>query len=216
MLRILLVRHGQTDWNAVGRNQGTADIELDETGLRQSEQLAEALSEFEISAIYTSDLKRASSTAQAVAMRSSALVISEPLLRERGYGEWEGLTGEEIEATNRDGLVEYRRDPTLNAPPGGETGLDLFARAGYFLVKMLSEHESGSVVVVSHGGTIANLFAALLHASPSTANTFRIFNCSITELIIRDNRRRIIVRYNDISHLNPKPLDHTFAGSAAN
>lgn len=215
MIRILLVRHGQTDWNAVGRNQGTADVELDEHGVRQSAQLADALQNEKFDAIYCSDLKRAISTAQAIAERAGLQVISEPLLRERGYGDWEGLTSEEIEQSHRAELLEYRRDPALNAPPEGESGIDLFARSGYFLVKLFEAHKVGTFLIVSHGGTISTLLAALLFGSPSTATAFRIFNCAVTEVLIRQNGRRILIRYNDIEHLNPKPLDHTLAGSAA-
>jgi broad specificity phosphatase PhoE len=215
MLRILLVRHGQTDWNAVGRNQGSADVELDSVGIKQSEQLALCLESENIEWIYSSDLKRAAQTAERVAAKIGSQIVRDPLLRERSYGTWEGLTTDEIEAIDLEHLEAYRRDPALVAPPEGETGIDLFARAGCFLVKLLETHPRGTALIVSHGGTIANLIAALLHGTPSTAACIRIFNCAITEIVILENQRRIVVRFNDIAHLNPKPLDHTFAGSAA-
>src|SRR5581483_2556923 len=215
MLRILLARHGQTDWNALGRNQGSADVELDAVGTNQSEQLAERMESEKIQWIYSSDLKRAAQTAERVAARFGSQIVLDPLLRERSYGKWEGLTTAEIEAVDRKHLEAYRRDPALVAPPEGETGIDLFARAGCFLVKLLETHAQGTALIVSHGGTIANLIAALLHGTPSTAACIRIFNCAITEIVILENQRRILVRFNDVAHLDPKPLDHTFAGSAA-
>lgn len=215
MLRLLLVRHGQTAWNAQGRNQGTADIPLDEVGFRQSEQVAGALLSERIKLVYSSNLMRAVQTAEEIANRSGVTITVDDRLRERDYGDWEGLTSEEIHLRSPEALRIYRSDPSFGSPPNGESGIDVFARSGYFLLTVLEEHKVGNVVIVSHGGTISNLLAALLNASPSSASCFRIFNCGITEVVIRENQRRLLRRYNDTSHLDPKPLDLTFAGSAA-
>lgn len=201
MTRFVLLRHGQTAWNLQRKNQGKEDIPLDEVGRRQSEQTLAALSQRSFDVIWSSPLKRALETAQRVAEASNGTVRVDERLVERSYGEWEGLTPEEIGAP----YEEYRRDRVLYRPPGGETGIEVFCRCVSFLHDAIAEG-APSQLVVSHGGTIAFLTAALLHGSPATASTLRLANCSLTEIILLPDGRRVLVRFNDVSHLDPKPI----------
>jgi broad specificity phosphatase PhoE len=201
MLRIVLLRHGQTAWNQEGKNQGSEDIELDAIGRIQSEQTATRLSGRTWNAAFTSPLRRARETAEIVLRGQSVLLREDDRLRERSYGAWEGKTAEEIGPP----YEEYRRDRVLYRPPGGETGLEVFMRAAAFLHDLLEEC-TGDVLVVSHGGTTAALIAVLLHGTPATAATLRLANCSITEIHITADRRRVLGVYNDTSHLDPQPI----------
>lgn len=207
MLRILAVRHGQTEWNLAGRNQGHADIELDETGRRQSMDLARALRDEAFSAIYSSPMKRATQSLEQLQNGRNFRVILDDRLKERNYGLWEGKTQEEAKASHPALYVAYHTDPTTYAPPGGENGIELFCRVGYFVCDLLEKHESGNVLVISHGGTLSALIAALIFGTPSTANAFRIRNCSITEIRQMPNGRRRLVRFDDTSHLSETPID---------
>lgn len=201
MLRIVLLRHGQTAWNHEGKNQGSEDIELDDIGRKQSEQTADRLGAYDWSAVYSSPLCRARETAEIVLRGRSIPIQLDDRLRERSYGDWEGKTAQEIGPA----YEEYRRDRVLYRPPGGETGLEVFMRATAFLHDLLKDG-AGDVLVVSHGGTTAALIAVLLHGSPATAATLRLANCSLTEILITEDGRRVLSAFNDVSHLNPQPI----------
>jgi len=213
MLKMVLVRHGQTEWNAELRNQGHMDIPLDEVGRQQSRKLAESFRACTFDAIFCSDMSRTKETAKAIAeVTSSKTVIEDPRLRERNYGHWEGKTREEIAVKEAGHLEKYRSDPAFYAPTGGETGIEVYARCLSFLWEVLQKYPEGHILVVSHGGTIANLVAALIGGSPATASCFRIMNASITEIEILENKRRVLLRYNDVSHLDSKPLQSMMRG----
>lgn len=207
MLRILAVRHGQTEWNLAGRNQGHADTDLDEVGRRQSKELAAVLKDEKFDGIYSSPMKRAVQSLQAFQNWTELKVELDERLKERNYGLWEGKTQEEAKQSHPELYVAYHADPTTYAPPDGESGIQVFCRVGYFLCDLLARHESGNVLVMSHGGTLSALLAALLFGTPSTANAFRIRNCSITEIRQMPNGRRRLLRFDDTSHLSRPPID---------
>ncbi len=159
MTRVILVRHGETDWNRERRAQGQADIPLNHLGLRQAEEAARRLEPVAIDAVYSSDLVRARVTAEAIAARHGLEVRLDPRLREIDQGCWQGLTGEEIR----------RRWPALwgearhhRARPGGESPGEVRRRALEALGDIVRAHPTGTVVVVSHGGTIRWLSAEAL------------------------------------------------------
>lgn len=201
MTRFVLLRHGQTAWNLERKNQGKEDIPLDETGHRQVEQTVAALAGASFDVVWSSPLRRAAQTAERFAEPTGCAVRVDARLAERSYGEWEGRTPEEIGAP----YEEYRRDRVLYRPPGGETGIEVFSRCVSFLYDAIRDAHR-SHLVVSHGGTIAFLTAALLQASPATAAALRLANCSLTEVVIVPDGRRVLVRFNDVSHLDPKPI----------
>ncbi|MER3412648.1 MAG: histidine phosphatase family protein [Armatimonadota bacterium] len=201
MTRFVLLRHGQTAWNLQRRNQGKEDIPLDHVGRQQAKQALSSLAEYPFDALWSSPLRRAAETAEIIAASTGLAVRIDHRLVERSYGEWEGRTPEEIGAP----YEEYRRDRVLYRPPGGETGIEVFCRCVAFLHEAIAE-EPRSNLVVSHGGTIAFLTAALLHGSPSTASALRLANCSLTEVVLLPDGRRVLVRFNDTSHLDPKPI----------
>ncbi|HET6645283.1 MAG TPA: histidine phosphatase family protein [Fimbriimonadales bacterium] len=201
MLRLLIIRHGQTPYNLAARNQGHTDIELDETGVAQAESLAHSLCQIDIDAIYSSDMKRALRTAQTFSDRVGAEVLVDKRLRERNYGSWEGMTFEEIHKQDEEAYRRFRQDPVLYRSGGGETGLEVFARVGAFLAELLRDRPAGSLAIFTHGGTGSAVIAALLHGSPRTAAALRLANCGITEITIEENGRRRLVRLDDCSHL---------------
>lgn len=201
MLKLLLIRHGETDWNFQQKNQGQTDIPLNETGKQQSNLLNSHLQTKKIDFIYSSDLVRCIETANKIAEQHTIDVIQDIRLRERNYGKWEGLTPEEIQTSDYDNFMKYHLDPAMYSPSGGETGIEVFSRVTYFLSEILNKHKNGNIAIVSHGGTIAYLISALLHATPSTASSLRFDNCSITEVHCLENGRKKLIRFNDTSHL---------------
>ena len=129
MTRILLVRHGETEWNAAGRVQGWTDSPLSDRGRAQAARLAARLAAFPLAAVYASDLSRARDTARALAAPHGLPVLDDPGLRERCYGDWEGLTLSELEARYPDAWDRYHRQRALDVLiPGGETWEEVAAR----------------------------------------------------------------------------------------
>jgi broad specificity phosphatase PhoE len=145
--RALLVRHGQSEWNAVGRWQGQADPPLSDLGRRQAWEAARAIGA--VDAIYASDLQRATETAAVIAGEIGVgPVVLDPDLRERDAGEYSGLTRDEIEERFPGYLDDRRR------PPGWEPDEHLLARARRALERIARDVPGGDVLVVTHGGLV--------------------------------------------------------------
>ena len=166
--RIILARHGETDWNLERRWQGHSDRPLNETGLAQAEELAEELAGEPIAAVYSSDLVRAHETARIVAARLGLVVVAVPGLRERQFGSWEGLRDVEVE----------HRFPGAHGPPDGETREEMLRRVLESLEAIAAAHDGETVLVVCHGGPIR---AALLHHGHPRGEE-RAGNCSVFDL----------------------------------
>jgi broad specificity phosphatase PhoE len=168
MTTVLLVRHGETDWNREHRWQGWADVPLNELGRRQAAELAARLREVGLDAVYSSDLRRAFETAELVAAERGLRVIADPGLREIDVGSWSGLTRAEID--ERFGGVW---------PADAETDDAHAARVRGAAARILREHPGGTVLLVTHGGTIRALLDDPLD---------RIDNCQALELRWVDER----------------------------
>jgi probable phosphoglycerate mutase len=150
--RILLVRHGETTWNAEKRWQGWADSPLSELGMRQAVMAAEAVGA--VDAIVASDLSRAAETARVISeLTGIGPVLTDPDLRERDVGEWSGLTRDEIEARYPGAYAAWREDPN-RPPPGGETNDVILVRLEAALGRIATAYEGGEVLAISHGGVM--------------------------------------------------------------
>lgn len=149
--RIVIARHGQTAWNALGRLQGHTDIELDDIGRGQARELAMAIGTHAVTTVWTSDLCRARETGEivATAMGLGAPRI-EPELRERRFGVFEGLTRDQCAAQHPDAWRAWLENTM--APPGGESREDAVARMERALRRVATDGESA--LVVSHGGVL--------------------------------------------------------------
>jgi broad specificity phosphatase PhoE len=167
--RILLARHGETAWNALGRLQGHTDIVLDEAGREQARVLASAIASAGIAAVWTSDLARARETGEIVAATLGlAAPAVDPELRERRFGVFEGLTREQCAAEHPEAWQAWLAQTT--APPGGESRLDATTRMTRALTR-IATREAGPVLVVSHGGVMRLWLMELLGSSiPLIAN----------------------------------------------
>jgi alpha-ribazole phosphatase len=155
MTTLLLIRHGETDWNSQQRWQGQADVPLNERGIQQAAEIARSLSQVKIRAIYASDLQRAMQTARAIAEAKGLPVQIDIRLREIHQGEWQGLHIAEIQARYAQEFQLRQADPLHVAPPGGETALEVRDRAAGVLDEIIEHYPHGTVAVVSHGFTIA-------------------------------------------------------------
>ena len=159
-MRLLLVRHGQTSWNDSGRAQGHTDIPLDPTGLDQAEKLAEALEDYPFDRILTSDLSRSFQTAKAVADACGVPLETRLDLRERCFGEWEGLPFGTVTKNIHQRAEGLGISAQEVRPPGGESFQDVWDRLDP-LERALRKSED-TTAVVSHGGALSIVLAKLL------------------------------------------------------
>ncbi|WP_068159619.1 histidine phosphatase family protein [Rhodococcus phenolicus] len=162
--RLVLLRHGQTEYNATSRMQGQLDTELSDLGRRQALAAAQELAAFEPLAIVSSDLRRAYDTAVALGDSAGLPVAIDPRLRETHLGEWQGLTHEDVDAVAPGARAAWRADATW-APPQGESRIDVARRSVPVVRELLDKYEQWGeqpIILVAHGGLIAALTAALL------------------------------------------------------
>lgn len=200
--RLILVRHGQTEWNRIRRVQGHTDISLDEVGREQAERVANRLAEEPVAAVYASDLKRAHETAQRIAAKRGLRVETSPLFREANYGLWEGMTVTEIEAQYPEAYRLWREDSLRNRAPEGETLEELQQRALAGVAEILIAHGGEAVVVVAHGGSIRSLICGLLGWPLATHRQLRLDNASISR-IDYGAYGPTLAQFNDTCHLAP-------------
>ncbi|MFY1676847.1 histidine phosphatase family protein [Streptomyces sp. WMMC905] len=164
--RIILWRHGQTSWNTARRFQGTTDVPLTETGLAQARRAARLLAGLRPDAIIASDLERAARTAAELAAFTSLEVVTETGLRETYAGSWQGLTHDEIMARHGEEYAAWKRGEPVRRG-GGELETEVADRAAPVVLRHLEKiPEDGTLVVVSHGGTIRTTIGRLLGLDP--------------------------------------------------
>lgn len=204
MAKLILVRHGETEWNKSLRYQGQSDIRLNEKGIEQAARVRERLSPEKIDVIYSSDLVRAHETAEIIAARHSILEICQsPLLRETNFGEAEGLTFGEIKDRYpqiTDDLQSWRtRSPELHFP-GGESIIQLAARVGQFVGQLKDHKPEETVLVVAHGGSLQVLICLLLGIDLNHWFQMRLSNASVTVMDISPYLA-VLVGLNDTCHI---------------
>lgn len=205
MTQILLVRHGETEWNAVSRVQGQSNSDLSARGRRQAETIAARLAVMPIHAIYSSDLTRALDTAAPIAARHGLTVQNAPELRERSFGAWEGLTTDEIAVRFpaeysqwRSGQSDVEQD--IHADVGGETWPQVQGRVFPFLEGVLRKWPEQTVLLVGHGGSLRVAALHALGAALPTALRLQFDNASLTILSYRNDYPPRVKLLNDTSH----------------
>jgi len=169
MLELWLIRHGQTDWNVEGRFQGSADIPLNGTGIKQAETLAKNLNGHAFAAIYSSDLKRAKRTAEAISEVLNINVQTDKRIREISQGDWEGVLFTDINEQYPQELLQRKSDPVNFRPPGGETVKEVFQRACDFIDEIAKQYTDNKVIIVSHGLTLSTLICKAKNLALSEA-----------------------------------------------
>jgi broad specificity phosphatase PhoE len=200
MTRILLARHGETDWNREGRWQGHTDRPLNEVGRTQADALARRLAHERIAALYTSDLLRASQTAAAVGRETGLEPIATPGLREVDVGELAGLDRAEAAARYPDWYTRWR-EGTVDSYPGGESFADLRDRALAAFHRMADRHAGETVVAVCHNGIVRAIVLHVLGLEPGDRPRIAAgANCSLT-VVEQQRRRLVLVALNDAGHL---------------
>jgi len=202
LARLLLVRHGETDLNHVGRLQGHTDVDLSALGYRQVELLSDSLAAERIDIIYSSDLRRAAKTAEIIASRHQKPVIASPDLREINYGDLQGLNLDEIAQQFPDVARVFRTKPLRLKFPGGESVDQLRARVDRFLGQFKPGPEQ-TVLIAAHGGPLRFMICSLLGIDAEHWQQLQLDPSSLSIISIYPEIT-MLSRLNDTSHLKER------------
>jgi probable phosphoglycerate mutase len=198
--RVIIVRHGQTQWNLKLIRQGHLDSPLTDRGRAQAKALGERLAQERFAALYSSDLGRAIQTAQTIAAVTGHTVVTDARLRERNLGVFQGLGREEIE---RRFPEEYRLHRSLGPDyviPSGESVLQQVERNLLCLNEIAEKHLADTVVVVTHGGVLSGLFRHTFSIPFSAPRRFEFMNASLNVFNF-ENGSWFLQTWGDVSHL---------------
>ena len=199
-MRLILVRHGETMYNAQRRFTGQSDVPLNPLGERQAAALGECLATEHLDVIVTSNLERTRVTSEAIANYHGIPIQEDRDLREMALGEWEGYTYDEVLTIDANLAAQWRVDPATYAPPGGETVAQLRDRCARALNRWQTQYPEASVLWVTHGGLIGVLLCHVLDIDLKRRWQFRHDNASISEIRL-SGERVIIARLNETTHI---------------
>ena len=201
MARIILVRHGETEWNRSRRIQGSnSNISLNETGRQQAESLALRLKSEPVQAIYSSPLQRTLDTAQAIARHHQLEVQLEPDLREFDLGELEGIKIEDLNKGYREILLINSQGEILPRVPGGESLKEVQQRVWSTVQRLVSQHPDGLIVVVSHYFALLTIICHGLNLPLLEMARLRLDASSMSILTFDGQFPRLLL-FNDTCHL---------------
>ncbi len=199
--RVFLIRHGATVLTAEDRFAGATDVHLSDEGRGQVTRLAERLAREDVSAVYASDLSRTMETARILAEPHRLRVQPRAGLREISHGHWEQMTRREVEQMYPHEAREWEKDPYTFAPPGGESGLAVAARALPELINIVRAHPRENVIVVSHKATIRLLLSSLLGFDPRRyRDNLDQSPAALNIVDFKDPSRARLTLFNDTSH----------------
>ena len=199
-VKLWLIRHGRSTWNAEGRIQGQADPPLDEIGLQQTGHIADRLRGAPIAAIYSSPLQRARATAQAIGAVVNLPVVLDDRLKEYDFGVMSGLTWDGIVEHHPEFARRWPEDPWAIVAPGSEGRIAFCGRVMVVMQDIVTAHTDQQVAVVAHGGTFAAYLSALLGLDINGRHPFRFGNTSLSIIEVGDRLVHIDV-LNDTCHL---------------
>lgn len=207
---IVLIRHGETDWNVERRLQGHLDIGLNARGRQQAAALADSLQQESFAAIVASDLERAIHTAQAIAATRDLSVEIVGAMRERCFGALEGLRHDEIRVRLPDAYVAWKsRDVAAIYPPGkhvAESLTDFHARVVSAINGLVARFPGQKIAVVTHGGVLDSIYRAATGLALSEPRPVEIPNAGINRVMCEDSRIKIRT-WGDVGHLKRPALD---------
>ena len=199
MSKWLLVRHGETTWNALGKIQGHEDVKLSEVGRHQAEQLKNRLSGVNLDAAFSSDLTRCVETAQIVTTKAETQLSLTGLMREQGFGSWQGLGFQEVKTQDPDLYDRMMgRDPGFT-PPGGESYRDVVRRVNEFSRILMLKDYLGMVLIVGHAGSLRALISSMLKIPLGASWRLQLDSCGLSVLDVGQEKIRLSL-FNDTSH----------------
>ncbi len=199
--RVFMVRHGATVLSAEDRFAGATDVDLSDEGREQTRRLAERLAGEEISTIFASPLGRTIETAKILAAPHNLEVETREGLREISHGRWEQMTRREVEQKFPEEAAEWEKDPYTFAPAGGESGVQVIARALPLLIDLVRENSGKTILIVSHKATIRLLLSSLLGFDPRRyRDNLDQKPAALNIVDFKDTTRARLTLFNDTSH----------------
>ncbi len=201
-----MVRHGSTVLSAEDRFAGASDVALSDEGREQTSRLALRLRHEKMAAVYASPLGRTMETARILAEPHGLTVQTRDSLREISHGHWEQLTRREVEERFPEEAREWEKDPYTFAPPGGESGLAVTARALPVLIDLVRAHTAETILVVSHKATIRLLLSSLLGFDARRyRDNLDLKPASLNIVDFKDASHARLTLFNDTSHYDQVP-----------
>jgi len=199
--RVFLIRHGATELSAEDRFAGAVDVLLSEAGRDQARRLGSRLAQEKIAVAYASPMQRTIETARLVVQPHGVAVTPVDGIREIAHGRWEGMKRDEVEREFPQEYNRYEHDPFSFAPVGGESGLQVTARALPALLKIVEDHCDQRIVIVSHKATIRLLLSSLLGFDPRKyRDRLDQSPCALNILDFKDVAHARLTLFNDTSH----------------
>ena len=195
-----IVRHGQTNWNILGKTQGHGNSDLTAKGIEQATELAESIVNYPIDYIYSSDLGRAVQTAQILGDKLNIKVKETEALREMGFGEWEGLLIDEIKANYASVYTTWRNEPHLAQIPGGETLHLIKDRVDSFIQSLNEKYDNKHILLVTHSVTVRVMLLAFLNSGMENIYRIKQDNTALNIVEYRDYGP-VVIKMNDTSHI---------------
>lgn len=200
-VRLIVLRHGETEWNREGRYQGCIDTRLSGEGLAQAGAVSRALASGRLGAVYSSPLARARETAEAIAKPHGLAVSEDSAFAEICHGLWEGLTVEQVKAEFPDLYATWLARPQTVTMPNGESLAQVRERVLGRLEGLKADHPGETVCLVTHGSPLR---LVLLDALGCSLDRFWMFHCGSTGMseIEYENGRTVLRRMNNVGHLD--------------
>ena len=198
---IIIIRHGETQWNIKGRWQGHLNSELTDCGVEQAEAAGQGLMNYQFSRIYSSDLGRAVQTADIISEITQKKIIFDKRLRERNLGIFQGLTMPEM---GHQYPEEFQKFSSLDPDfiiPGGESARQVVNRSTECFFNIANNHDGETIVVVTHGGILSSFLRHVLGIPFSTPRKFKIWNASIN-IFVYQNHQFEVHTFGNTHHLN--------------
>ena len=195
-----IVRHGQTNWNILGKTQGHGNSDLTPKGENQALELSKAIKEYPIDYIYSSDLGRAVQTAEIIGSTIGVDVIQTPSIREMGFGDWEGLLIEEIKKDHAKTYETWRNQPHLVNIPNGETLHIIKDRVDAFIKELNEKYDNKHILLVSHSVTVRVMLLSFLNSGVENIYRIKQDNTALNIVEYRDYGP-VVIKMNDTSHM---------------
>ena len=203
--RLILVRHGETAWNAEGRIQGMLDVPLNALGLQQAKAVADELARIvDAAEMVSSDLMRTRETATPIANATGFEPRFDARIRERHFGVWQGMTYVEWRIKDAEGMARYNAGDPDYGPEGGETASQFLARCVSAVSDLVTASNEKTLILVTHGGVVSSMVRHAQGLNPQSARTWSVPNASISEWrveYVNDEPVFYVDRIGDVAHL---------------
>ncbi len=204
MTELILLRHGETDWNRQLRFQGHVDVGLNEIGIEQARRLAQRMACEKTHGIYVSDLQRAQQTAHPVALQLGLTSVADAALREQSFGQVDGMTVDDIKAQHPqawEGWLRFHEDFRM---PDGESAKQFHARVMDAVRRLVAAHPNQTLVVVTHGGVLDMVYRTALSLGLNGPRESEIPNAGFNRVRVREGGIDILT-WAEVGHLADLP-----------